>query len=162
MFIALFERNPGTAAPEAASGERAARGIGTAMALGRIAIGLGLAVAPAPALRALGFRRSSPATTVVARIAGGRDIVLGAVTLLSRDDPERLAAASLANAAVDAGDALTFAAALRGEEELHPAALRGVAAAVPAALTGLWVGLSLLAESRRGRVDRPSAPDAPG
>jgi len=94
-------------------------------------------------MRALGFAAASEQTILVSRLAGGRDIVLGAVTLLARDEPRRLSAASLANAAVDAGDAVAFAAALDGGRAIRPAGLRGVAAAAPAALAGLWLGLRL-------------------
>lgn len=114
------------------------RAVAAASAAGRIAIGLGLALAPAPALRTLGFPEPSPVTVAVSRLAGGRDIVLGAMTIAALGDPGRLRAASLANAAVDAGDALTFAASL-GDPETRQAALRGLGAAVPATLAGLWV-----------------------
>ena len=119
------------------------RGLSVVSALGRIAIGTGLAIAPARALGALGFDDVSPTTVTVARIAGGRDIVLGAVTLLAVDDPDRLRAASLANAAVDGGDAATFAAALAMGDELRTGAVRGLAAAVPATLASLWVARRL-------------------
>lgn len=125
------------------------RGISLASALGRIAIGAGLALAPRRALAALGFEDPAPATIVVSRVAGGRDIVMGAVALAAIDDPEGLRRASLANAAVDAGDAATFLAALiAGERE---AGLRGLAGAVPATLAGLWVAGRL----RSGRRDSP-------
>lgn len=120
------------------------RALALASGLGRLAIGAGLAVAPRAALAALGFRDPGPSTVAVARIAGGRDIALGAATLLALGDGERLRAASIANAAVDAGDTLTFAAALAArDDEVRDAALRGVAAAVPAALAGAWVALRL-------------------
>lgn len=120
----------------------AARAVAAASAAGRIAIGIGLAVAPQPALKALGFARPSAATISVSRLAGGRDIVLGAVTLAALGDRDRLRAASFANAAVDAGDALTFAAGL-GAGETRLASLRGLGAAVPATLAGLWCARAL-------------------
>jgi hypothetical protein len=112
------------------------------MGAGRIAIGLGLAFAPRRALRTLGFPDPSTATIAVSRLAGGRDIVVGALILSALDDPPRLRSASLAAAAVDAGDVLTFAAALE-EAELRQAALRGLAAAVPATAAGLWLARRL-------------------
>ena len=72
---------------------------------GRIAIGVGMLTAPEPSLRALGFSDVGPATAALGRIAGIRDLVLGAATLAAFDDPARLRAASLANAVADAGDA---------------------------------------------------------
>jgi hypothetical protein len=118
--------------------------LSTVSGAGRVAIGLGLAVAPRLALGALGFSDRGPAAVAVARIAGGRDIVLGAATLLALGDAERLRAASLANAAVDAGDALTFASALAsGDDSVRDAGIRGLAAAVPATLAGAWVAARL-------------------
>jgi hypothetical protein len=111
--------------------------------LGRIAIGAALALAPERALSALGFRDLSATAVAASRLAGGRDMVLGAVMMAAVDDPDRLRAASLANAAVDAGDAATFLAALAQGDEVRTAALRGLAAAVPATLAGLWVAARL-------------------
>lgn len=112
--------------------------------LGRIAIGVGLAVAPGRALAALGFRSPRPDTVTVARIAGGRDIVLGIVTLAALGDRDRLLAANLANAGVDAGDALICASDLTGRSHGNrEAAARGFGAAVPAALAGLWAAARL-------------------
>jgi hypothetical protein len=119
-----------------------ARAVCAISGLGRIAIGVGLALAPGAALRALGFRDPSPATITVSRLAGGRDIVVGAMVLLALDDGRRLREATLAAAAVDAGDGLTFGAAL-GEDGTRQAALRGLGAAVPATLAGLWAASRL-------------------
>lgn len=118
------------------------RAVSAASGLGRIAIGIGLALAPRLALRTLGFGEPSGETIVVSRLAGGRDIVVGALTIAALDDPRRLQRASLASAAVDAGDALTFVAAL-GEDGTRQAALRGLGAAVPATVAGLWVAWRL-------------------
>ena len=108
---------------------------------GRVAIGLGMLAAPEPALRALGFAEASPATVAVSRIAGIRDLVLGVVTLAGLEDRARLRAASLANAAADAGDTLAFTLALRSGE--RQAGSRGIAAALPAAVAGLWIAWRL-------------------
>lgn len=94
-------------------------------------------------MRLLGFDRASDQTVVVSRLAGGRDLVMGAATLLAVSDPDRLARASIANAAVDAGDAAAFAAALGADERMRAAAVRGLAAAVPATLAGIWIALRL-------------------
>lgn len=120
------------------------RALSIASGLGRLAIGAGLALAPGAALAGLGFRERGPATVAIARLAGGRDIALGAAILLSLGDGERLRALSVACAAVDAGDALTFTAALAGGgDDVRDAALRGIAAALPAALGSTWVALRL-------------------
>jgi hypothetical protein len=110
-------------------------------AAGRVAIGLGMLAAPEPALRALGFSEVSPATAAVGRIAGIRDLVLGAVTLAALDDPDRLRIATLGNAAADAGDTAAFAIALGAGE--RSAGARGLATALPATLVGIWAAWRL-------------------
>jgi hypothetical protein len=103
---------------------------------GRVAFGVGMLASPDWALRALGFTDVSPATVAVSRIAGIRDLVLGVLTLTGLEDPGRLRAATLANAAADAGDTVAFALALRDGQ--RAAGSRGIAAALPATLAGLW------------------------
>jgi len=117
------------------------RAISLISSAGRAAIGLGLLTAPKPALRALGFSETTSATVTVGRIAGVRDLVLGLVTLAALENPQRLRLATFANAAADAGDALTFALAMGTEE--RTAGSRGIAAALPAALAGVWVAWRL-------------------
>jgi hypothetical protein len=119
------------------------RAVSIATGAGRILIGLGLAASPEIAMRLLGFPRYQPETLVVSRIAGARDVVMGAATLLSLDDRDRLARANLANAAADAADSATFAVALAAGGELRGAAMRGLAAAAPATLVGAWVASRL-------------------
>ena len=111
-------------------------GWSVASGLARLALGVAMLAAPEPALRALGFRQITPATVTVTRVAGIRDLVLGAVTLGALDDRHRLRAATLANAAADAVDTLAFTGALGSGE--RDAGLRGLAAALPAALAGAW------------------------
>jgi hypothetical protein len=112
-----------------------------ASGLGRVAIGISMLAAPELSMRLLGFREVSPATAAVSRLAGIRDLVLGVVTLTGMDDPTRLRAATLANAAADAGDTLAFAVALSSGE--RAAGARGLAAALPATLAGLWTASRL-------------------
>jgi hypothetical protein len=112
-----------------------------ASGIGRVAIGVAMLAAPEPALRLLGFVEVSPATAAVGRIAGIRDLVLGAVTLAGLEDRARLRAATLANATADAGDTVAFALAL-GDGE-RTAGARGLAAALPAAVAGLWTAWRL-------------------
>ena len=116
-------------------------GLSLVSASGRVAIGLGMLVAPERSLRVLGFSEVSSATAAVARIAGVRDLVLGAVTLAAIDDPDRLRTATLGNAAADAGDSAAFAIALSAGE--RSAGARGLAAALPATLGGLWMAWRL-------------------
>jgi hypothetical protein len=79
----------------------------------RIAIGVGVLAAPRPALKALGFSEPGPQALALARVAGSRDLALGALTVAARDDLHRLRGAGLAAIAVDSADAVTFALASR-------------------------------------------------
>ncbi len=109
--------------------------------LGRVGLGIAMLTAPEPALRVMGFKAVSPATVAVTRLAGGRDLVLGAVTMAALGDRDRLRSATLANAAADAGDTLAFGIALGTAE--RQAGLRGFAAALPAAVAGVWTAWRL-------------------
>ena len=117
------------------------RGWSVASGLGRVAFGIAMLAAPEWAARALGFKAVGPATVTVTRIAGGRDLVLGAVTLAALDDRDRLRSATLANAAADAGDTLAFGIALGTAE--RAAGLRGFAVSLPAAIAGVWTAWRL-------------------
>jgi len=112
---------------------RAALGIGA----GRIAIGLGTLLATDPALRALGFAEVGAGGRALARLAGARDLVLGAATIAVREDPRKLRAATALGAALDAADAVAFALAPR-DPETAEAGVRGVLAGAGAALAGAW------------------------
>ncbi|HXV52047.1 MAG TPA: hypothetical protein VD765_02370, partial [Solirubrobacterales bacterium] len=85
---------------------------GLGLAVGRRAIGAGLWLAPGPSSRALGFERLDGPALALARIAATRDLALGAWQLSALGHRSRLGRATGAIAAVDAGDALTFALAL--------------------------------------------------
>ena len=113
------------------------------LAAGRIVIGAALMLAPERALGALGFEDASEATIAVARLAGVRDIVLGAAQAAAAGDRERLRRSTLACAAADAGDAAVFANALAGSGDARLAGARGLAAAGPATLTGIWAAWRL-------------------
>jgi hypothetical protein len=109
-----------------------------AIAAGRIAIGVGATVLTRPALRALGFPEAGGATVALARLAGGRDIVLGLHGLSVRDDPAELRRSVLLGAAVDAGDAAAFAAALVRREGIDRTAMINLPIAVAAVAAGIW------------------------
>ncbi len=105
------------------------------LAGGRLAIGAAIWLAPGPAFKALGLDSPSTAQALaIARIAGTRDLVLGAWQASSLGDRRRLAAATTAVAVCDAGDALAFALLLAAGE--RRAGLRGLAGAMPATLLG--------------------------
>jgi Domain of unknown function (DUF4267) len=117
------------------------RGWSLASGLGRVAFGLAMLGAPEWALRALGFGEPSSATVTVTRLAGGRDLVLGLVTLAGLRDRDSLRVATLANALADAGDTVAFGLALGTEE--RSAGSRGIAAALPATVAGVWTAWRL-------------------
>lgn len=108
-----------------------------AIAAGRIAIGVGALLGTRPALRALGFAEVDAAGLALGRLAGGRDIALGLLTLTARDDATALRTAALAAAAVDATDAICFGFAAR-DPVARRAGLGGVASGGAAAIAGLW------------------------
>jgi hypothetical protein len=108
-----------------------------AIAAGRIAIGVGAVLATKPALRALGFAEIDAAGTALGRIAGGRDIALGMLTLAARGDRGALRIVALTGAAVDAADAVAFGVAAR-EPSARRGGLSGVASGSMAAITGAW------------------------
>jgi hypothetical protein len=108
-----------------------------AIAVARIAIGVGATAVTRPALRLLGFSDPGPAAVVLARLAGGRDIAMGIHSISARDDRVRLREASLLAAAVDAGDAIAFAALAARDGEVRVGAMNasaGAAGAISGAL----------------------------
>jgi hypothetical protein len=119
---------------------RLRRATAIALGSGRVAIGACLWLAPRPSARALGFGEIDGRALTLGRIAATRDLVLGIWQLRAIGDPPGLRAASIATGVADAGDALAFAIALRGEDPaLRHAAIRGLAAAAPAAIAGFAV-----------------------
>jgi len=120
-----------------------ARTAAIGIAAGRIAIGLGALVATRPALDALGFEDPHPATVVLARMAGVRDVALGLHALAVRDDAARLREASVLGVVVDGGDAFAFGSALAAREGMDAAALKSLPLAGAAVVAGAWVASRL-------------------
>jgi hypothetical protein len=114
-----------------------ARQIVLAIAAGRTAIGVGVLLATRPALRGLGFAETDTASRALARLAGGRDIALGLLTVAARDDADALRVAALLSLAVDATDAVALGIAGR-DPAARAAGLRGIASGGAAALAGAW------------------------
>jgi hypothetical protein len=115
-----------------------ARKVAIAIAAGRIALGAGALLATRPALRALGFPGTDASGDALARLAGGRDLALGALTLAARNDAAALQALALAGASLDAADALTLGLAGQKDSELRLAGIGGVVSGGGAALAGAW------------------------
>jgi hypothetical protein len=107
------------------------------IAAGRMAIGIGALLATRPALKVLGFEAGNTQTRALARIAGGRDLALGAMAFAVRDDRDALREATAAAAAVDLGDAISFAIAGR-DPAAGRAAVQGVLSGGAAAVVGAW------------------------
>lgn len=114
-----------------------------AIATARIGIGIGAMFLTRPALRALGFEDPDGRSIVLARLAGGRDIALGVHGLLVRDDPARLRESSMLGAAVDAGDAAAFGAALARRDGIDRTAWMNLPIAGSAVVAGAWVAARL-------------------
>jgi hypothetical protein len=104
---------------------------------GRIAIGVGALLATRPALKVLGFEASDTSARALARIAGGRDIALGLLTLAARDDQARLRGTAGVAAAVDLGDAICFGIAGR-DPAAGRAAVQGILSGGAGAAAGAW------------------------
>jgi hypothetical protein len=107
------------------------------IAAGRIAVGVGALLATRPALKALGFAEPDAAGLALGRIAGGRDIAIGTLTLAARGDARALRTVALAAAAVDGADAVSFAIAAR-DPGARRAGIGGAASGAAAALAGAW------------------------
>jgi hypothetical protein len=104
---------------------------------GRIAIGVGALLATRPALKVLGFEASDTAARALTRIAGGRDIAIGLLTVAARDDRARLRETTAVAAAVDLGDAISFGIAGR-DPAAGRAAVQGILSGGAAAVIGAW------------------------
>ena len=123
---------------EAPPNESLARALVLGVACGRIAIGVGAFLAARRALGAAGFAEPSAASIALARLAGARDTALGLQALSVRDDRAALKQATAIGAAVDAGDAIAFGAALVTRAGIGRAAAIGAPIALAAAGAGLW------------------------
>jgi hypothetical protein len=108
-----------------------------AMAGGRLAVGGAAFFATGPALRAAGFGEPGATGRGFAKVLGARDLTLGALTVLARDDREALRALAFVAAVLDAADSAGFAF-VAAEPETRRAGVLSIATAVPAALLGLW------------------------
>jgi len=125
-----------------------ARTAAIAIAGTRIGIGIGALALTRPALAALGFKRPDGATVALARMAGARDLALGAHGLLVRDDDARLREATLLGTAADAGDVLAFTAALLNRDGIDRTALKNLPIAAGAVVAGAWLAARLGASSK--------------
>lgn len=103
----------------------------------RVALGFAIFLATRPVLRAMRFPEPGPSGVALAKLGGGRDIAIGALTLASLDDPERLRTVLLASNLCDLADAAAFAFAAPDPQMRLPA-LSGVLSGTAAAAAGFW------------------------
>lgn len=104
---------------------------------GRVLIGTGALLATEPALKLLGFEAPEASGRALARLAGGRDVALGALTLAARDDAQRLRTMLLAGSACDLADAVGLGLSAR-HPQTRRAGVGGMVSGSAAAIAGLW------------------------
>jgi hypothetical protein len=103
----------------------------------RVAIGATIFLATRPLLRAVRFPEPGPTGVALAKLGGGRDVAIGALTLASLGDAERLRTVMLASNLCDLADAAAFAFAGRNSQMRLPG-ISGVLSGGAAAAAGFW------------------------
>jgi hypothetical protein len=103
----------------------------------RMAIGVSALFATRPALKVLGFGEPEATGLALAKLAGGRDIAVGILTLAARDDAQRLRALLLVSSACDVADAVGLGISAR-YPETRRAGIGGIVSGSAAAIAGLW------------------------
>jgi hypothetical protein len=118
---------------------RLERAVGAGLAWARVGVGAAAWLAPRSSMRLLGFDPANPQVMALARLAGTRDLALGAVAVSTHRDPHAAATVAGLNAGVDALDALAFLIALVRRQGIDRSALLGSGSATVAAATGAWL-----------------------
>lgn len=113
------------------------RQVALALGAGRVALGVGALLLTGPTLKALGFGQTDGTGRALAKLAGGRDLALGLLTLAARDDMAMLRTVSLAAAVLDGADAVSLGLAAR-DSDTRLAGLGGVVSGGGAAIAGAW------------------------
>lgn len=101
----------------------------------RVALGAAMFLATRPLLRTMRFPEPGPSGLALAKLGGGRDIAIGALTLASLSEPQRLRTMMLASSLCDLADAAAFAFALPDPRMRLPG-LSGVLSGSAAAAAG--------------------------
>jgi hypothetical protein len=117
--------------------DRRARQLALQIGGSRVAMGIGIFLATRPALRALRFGDTDPQGEALAKLGGGRDIALGALTLAARNHPQALRRTILISSACDVTDAIALGVSARNPET-RKAGIGGVLSGGAAAVAGLW------------------------
>jgi hypothetical protein len=118
------------------------RAVVLAVAAGRLGIGVGILAARRPTLRVLGFGETDRSGETLATLAGSRDVALGLLPFVLRDDRRALRTVAVLAAMVDTGDALAFGAATK-RPGLARAGVSGAISGAAAALAGAWAASKL-------------------
>jgi hypothetical protein len=114
-----------------------ARQVALQIGASRLAIGTAILFATQPALKALRFGGTDARGEALAKLGGGRDIALGALTLAARNDPGPLRTMILISSACDVTDAVALGISAR-RPETRKAGLGGVVSGSAAAFAGFW------------------------
>jgi hypothetical protein len=114
-----------------------ARQVALGIGASRLAMGLGIFFATQPALRSLRFGTTDAQGEAMAKLGGGRDIAIGALTLAARNDPEALRTTILISSVCDLADAVALGISAR-RPETRQAGIGGILSGGGAAIAGLW------------------------
>ena len=115
-----------------------ARQLALAIGATRMALGVAILFGTRPALRGMGFGRADASGEALAKLGGGRDLALAAMTLAARDDRQALRSVILVSGACDAADAVTLGLSA-GRPETRQAGIGGTLAGSGAAAACLWI-----------------------
>jgi Domain of unknown function (DUF4267) len=119
-----------------------ARQVALQIAGSRVVIGLGALLATRPALKVLGFGHPEATGLALAKLAGGRDLAIGALTLAARDDVRQLRTLLLVSSACDVADAVGLGLSVR-HPETRRAGIGGIVSGSAAAVAGFSAWRSL-------------------
>ena len=119
-----------------------ARQLALAIGVTRMAIGASILFATRTALPKMGFGSTDASGEALAKLGGGRDFALGAMTIAARDDRAALRTAILVSGACDAADAVSLGLSAR-HPETRQAGLGGILAGGGAAAACLWISRRL-------------------
>jgi hypothetical protein len=117
--------------------DRKARQVALQIGASRVAMGAGIFLATRPALRVLGFGEPNAGGEALAKLGGGRDVAIGALTLAAREDRQALRHALLLSSACDLADAVALGLSAR-HPQTRKAGIGGVVSGGAAAAAGFW------------------------
>jgi len=103
----------------------------------RVALGTAIFLATRPALRTMRFPEPGPTGVALAKLGGGRDIAIGALTLAALSDRDRLRTMMLVSNLCDLADAAAFGFGAR-HPQMRLAGVAGAFSGAAAATAGFW------------------------